>query len=924
MKFASEEEQFSICVKIWWIDDCLRDANSMKLGKQELTCLGLLAAAVMGNAALLTASETEPLSEAKLEFFEKRIRPLFYNNCYNCHSADNKEAGGLRVDDINALLKGGNSGPGVVPGDPDNSVLIARVTHPNDDRTMPPDNRLEEIQIEDLKQWIREGAVWPSLELPADADQTYEEGVVPNEYLLGSHWAWQPLATPEVPEIPMDSPLAFWHKSPIDKFVLSRQLKLGLAPTKDASRATLLRRLSYDLTGLPPTEDELLAFLLDESPSALETVVDRLLESPAFGERWGRQWLDVARYGESTGSARNLPYPHAWRYRDYVIDSFNADKPFDKFIREQVAGDLLPANSPAEKREQLIATGFLALGVKDVNQRFKVRYDMDNVDEQIDAVSRAFLGLTVSCARCHDHKFDPISTRDYYALAGLFTSTETCDALRNQMGGGGLAYYVPERLIKLFDAPTELDSQLQLELSAKQEAAKQARARFISVRDSVKQKDRGPEHAKILQKARQKMLEAQAELVALTDPALVGAVAMGVREAMEIGDTQVRIRGEAEKLGPPVARGFLTLLQHVPKPVINQEQSGRLELARWLTHGSNSLTQRVIVNRIWQHLFGDGLVRTVDNFGATGDEPTHPELLDYLAGEFSKQGWSIKKLVRSLVLTRTYQLSSEATEAIERDPANRWLWRHSPRRLDAEEIRDSILFASRKLEPQRPEKTPSHQLPVSELRNNGPEAKTILDFASQSNSRSIYLPLLRTLVPPSLATFDFVEQGMVTGKRETTTVAPQALYMLNSGLVREHSILVSQRAKSLAQKSPDQLVSFAYRQILQRQPSPTETQRALAFISDYKESVEAHRSTVQSAPESPTQKDADAESTNPSAAGLTEQNRLGAAAAPEDSRDTAITIDEFVPSGQPVSPDDAALAAFCQALFSSAEFRYVR
>ncbi len=514
-------------------------------------CFGLLS-----TSPIALANKPGDHSREQLEFFEKKIRPLFVENCYICHSEHHKEAGGLRVDDYRAITLEGKNGAAVVPGHADKSLLIRRVTHADDAKIMPPDHRLSEQQIADLKKWIDDGAAWPALVVPDGIDQSLDKRVV-HEDLKKNHWAWQPLKRVAVPELDSSHSLAGWPRTDVDKFIASALGEKGLKPVPDASKAVLLRRLTYDLTGLPPTEEDLLAFTLDESDKAIENVVDKLLSSKAFGERWGRHWLDVARYGESTGSARNLPYPHAWRYRDYVIDSFNNDKPYDLFLQEQIAGDQLPASSLAQKREQLIATGFLALGVKDVNQRFKVRYDMDNVDELIDTVSRSVLGLTVSCARCHDHKFDPVSTQDYYALAGIFTSTELCDALRNQMGGGGLAYYVPARLLPLSESfSTESTPALEQEIERKKAEVEEAREAFTKIRDSVKQSDRGPEHAKKLQQARQAMQRKQAELVALTDPAKRGPVGLGVRDAAKPSDTEIRIRGEAEKIGPLVPRGF--------------------------------------------------------------------------------------------------------------------------------------------------------------------------------------------------------------------------------------------------------------------------------------------------------------------------------------------------------------------------------
>lgn len=942
----------------------------------------VLAAGGLGSTKINATEETNVVQsstkseiESKLEFFEKKVRPILYDNCFNCHSADNKEAGGLRVDDHRALLKGGAAGPAIVPGQPEKSVLVKRITHADDKKTMPPDFRLSTEQIEILQKWIADGAVWTELKLPDDVDQTLDEGKIHFEDLAKSHWAWQPLADVTVPEFSNDAPQAGWPRDTIDNFVLAKLGEKSLSPVADASKATLLKRVYFDLTGLPPSEGDLAAFVSNDAPDALAKVVDKLLESPAFGQRWGRHWLDVARYGESTGSARNLPYPHAWRYRDYVIAAFNSDKPFNQFILEQVAGDLLPATSPAEKREQLIATGFLALGVKDVNQRFKVRYDMDNVDEQIDTVSKAFLGLTVSCARCHDHKFDPVSTRDYYALAGIFASTEQCDALRNQMGGGGMAYYVPDRLIRLSDSTTPNLDPAQAELlEKKKEEAKQLREKFIAIRDSVRQQDRDADRQKQLQEARQAMQKAQEELVSLTDPAKLGPVALGVRDSKEISDTAIRIRGEAEKHGPVVKRGYLTALSHVPGQPIPDYESGRHQLARWIVHPSNSLTQRVVVNRIWKNLFGEGLVSTVDNFGSTGQDPSHPELLDYLAKQFVKDGWSTKKLVRKIVLSRTYQLSSQSNDAgMASDPQNKWLWRHSPRRLDAEELRDAMLSVSDSLASGAPSDLPSGELLVRELRNNGPEARKLQEYVLASKYRSVYLPMLRTIVPETLAAFDFVEQGMVTGKRETTTVAPQALYLLNSSFVRTQAFQAAGRLIAQPESSSEARVSTFYRKVLLREPTPIELTLAVDFIANYErdfaESIKSQEtsepasqvlssnsegnvevSNVASAaiPATTNATSANEVATNGTTANGTPANGtpannvvaattgVGGAAVAANAAGAAVVVanpddrpesemDKPVDQGPEIKdPQVAAWTAWCQSLLCSAEFRYLR
>ena len=816
------------------------------------------------------AGAQSPKDEALLDFFEKKIRPLLIDNCFNCHSANTNSRGGLRVDDRNGLVIGGGRGPAVVPGQPEKSLLIAAVRKTHAEVKMPPKKELTEGEIADLTQWIKDGAAWPKPRVPASITRANPEYAK----LRKEHWAFQPISDSWRAELRKQPSDAAWARDDIDRLLLVKMEAKGIKPAVDADALTLIRRVTFDLTGLPPTVAEVEEFVKAWDGAGAkravvwEKTVDRLLASPAFGERWGRHWLDVARYGESTGSARNLPYPHAWRYRDYVIGAFNKDTPFDQFILQQVAGDLLDVKDQVRRDEYLTATGFLAMGVRDVNQRFKSRFVMDNIDEQIDAVTRSFLALTVSCARCHDHKFDPVPTADYYALAGIFQSTDQCTALRNKMGGGGLDYYDPALLLVL-GKRNGLDAATAAKIETTKANLVKARAELLELGENPDKIPAGPQREKLMAAARQKVNKIQNELVLLNDPAGRGPVAMGARDAKIIGDCDIRIRGEAEKIGPTVPRGFLTAFEVPGAAKINPQQSGRLELAQWLASPKNPLTARVIVNRVWHHLFTQGIVLSVDNFGVTGDAPSHPELLDHLATRFTNNGWSIKQLVRTLVLTRAYQLGAETSETnLKIDPANRFVWRHNSRRLSAEEIRDAMLSASGKLDLARPQGSPAGGFKVIELRNNGPEAKGLEDAALQSKHRSVYLPLVRLIVPKSLEVFDFAEQGTVTGSRDTTTVATQALYLLNDPFVRQQAQGLATRV--LARKELDDAarLKVVYQLALSRPATANEIERATSYITDY------------------------------------------AAAASEEK------------SVQ--NPRQAAWSSFCQALLASAEFRYLR
>jgi Protein of unknown function (DUF1553)/Protein of unknown function (DUF1549)/Planctomycete cytochrome C len=852
--------------------------------------------ALAGFVVPAAAAEPDP---AKLEYFEKKVRPILVDHCHACHSADTKPAGGLRVDDRNGLLTGGNAGAAVVPGKPAESRLIIRVTQKDEKRRMPLEGKhLDETQVKVLTKWIEDGAVWPPVKLPASFGKQKEK----YEDLKREHWAFQPLTNPKAPKVAY----AGWAKDEIDRFVLAKLDAAKLKPIDDADKLSLIRRITFDLTGLPPTPAEIDAFVNDNTKDAFAKVVDRLLASSAFGEQWGRHWLDVARYGESTGPSRNIPYPHAWRYRDYVIDSINADVPFNRFIQEQVAGDLLPAANDDESNRQKIATGFLALGVKDVNQRFKVRFLMDNVDEQIDAVTRSVLGLTVSCARCHDHKFDPVPQSDYYAIAGIFTSTDNAAGVRNLMGGGGLAYYAPEMLVKLGGAlpaaPTEQVEKLKVEVE-------EAKKKWDAIRGTPEGLKKAADGFPTQRPFRLKYEKLQADLNALSDPAARGFAAHGVRDGKQIGDTEIRVRGEAEKLGPSVPRGYLTAFAVPGVPAINPKQSGRLELAQWLTNENNPLTARVIANRVWANLFGRGLVSTVDNFGVTGDSPSHPELLDHLANRFLADGWSVKKLVRALVLSRTYQLASDATEQHRKqDPSNILVWRHAPRRLTAEEFRDAALAAAGSLDAKRPEGSPAKAMRMIEMRDNGPEANGIHEAAEKSRSRSVYLPLLRGVTPHALEAFDPVDQTLVSGSRDATTVPGQALFLLNSSFVRRQSLALAERMLKDAKATDSERVQRIYRQTLGRTPTEKESARAIAFLSEYesgaREEFRVAKPVVKKAAPAKPKKD-DEPPFDPD-----QIDQTGEAVA-----------DEVV---QPKDSKTAAWLALVQALYGSVEFRFVR
>ncbi len=740
------------------------------------------------SGSFILAAEPGASSEISAEqrkFFESKIRPVLVQHCYTCHSVESKELGGkLRLDDRASMWSGGQSGPALSRESPEESLLMDALRY--EGLEMPPDAPLSEQIINDFAQWVRMGAPDPRDSVAAQA---------PGDELAESpHWSFSPVISASIPTVSRTD----WPRDPLDHFVLKRQEEAGVQATRDASSAVLARRLYFDLIGLPPTRQEVEDFIAadrEQGGAAREALVDRLLASPHFGERWGRHWLDVARYGESNGNdglSRNPTFPHAWRYRDYVIQAFNDDVPYDRFITEQIAGDLLAADDPAARDRQLIATGFLALGskpAKAMNQNF----DMDVVTDQIDVISTGLLGLSVACARCHDHKHDPIPTADFYALAGIFLSTETM---------WGLAANE-----KLTAPPTPLHQLQAAHLNAPTSAAA----------DAASQPAAGENQPVTDPQAEGKSADTQKD----KSPKLIPAQAMGVRDKEKIQNCKINVGGESTKLGPEVPRGFLSACQtSTPPPLIDEARSGRLELAEWLTRGDHPLTSRVMVNRIWLHLFGQGIVSTPNDFGLFGAEPSHPELLDHLATRFQAEGWSIKKLIRAIVLSRTYQLDSFcAQELFEADPDNRLYTRHRRRRLDAESLRDSMLFVSGELNFEPGQGSIIQHLDVLVNKQGS--------LHQPSRHRSVYLCLLRNSPPPELAAFDLPDALRPQGQRNESTLPTQSLFLLNNPFVVEQSAKLAQLALTQAGSPPEMRCRWLFSRVFNREPNPVELEATL-------------------------------------------------------------------------------------------------
>lgn len=799
-----------------------------------------LSACFLGTLGICLPAQGAEIPPGQLKFFEAKIRPILVNECYECHSAEGKAKGGLRVDTREDLLEGGESGPAIVPKDLKESLLITAIRHLDSDLKMPKKRKLPERVIADFTKWVQMGAPDPrsrsqdSAPEPAPSEIDYEKG--------RQYWAFQAPQKRSVPDVKNTA----WPRSEVDRFLLAAMEERGIIPVSDADKRALVRRLYFDLIGLPPTPKQVEAFLTDDSNDATAKLIDTLLASPHFGERWGRHWLDVSRFGESNGMERNFTYPHAWKYRDYVIASFNRDKPYDQFVREQIAGDLLAEKDApgTTAEERSVATGFLALGPKILNERDKVVFQMEMVDEQIDASSRAVLGLTVSCARCHDHKFDPIGMQDYYALAGIFTSTRT---LYGTKGGGGNRQ--ASELMTVGEVDPGLASRHQehsQKLAATQKKLAQATKQFQNLnrnkgknnkannkkkRNNRKNNNKGNNVARV-NEMRQRMGTLKKEVATLRkNSPPPPPVAMGVSEG-SAGDCKLCLRGDAKKRGPVVKRGFPKVFPHTSEQAV-AEGSGRRELANWLVSPENPLPARVMVNRVWHHLFGTGLVRTVDNFGKMGEAPVNQALLDHLAVNFMEQNWSVKTLIRELTNTRAYQLSSRHNVANHKlDPENRLCWQMSHRRLEAEAIRDAILSASGQLNPE-----PFTGSVVQSLGDtNYGRSNRDLGAGPVAHHRSIYLPIIRNAVPEALRVFDFAEPSLIVGRRAHTTVPTQALYLLNDPFVLKQTELMGTRLLEEASNDNDRL-TLAYQLTLSRSPTTLERERSLALVKEFQEAL---------------------------------------------------------------------------------------
>jgi hypothetical protein len=857
------------------------------------------------QSTLLAAEEGQDFS-----FFESKIRPILIEHCYDCHSTETERSGGLGLDSRQATLDGGDLGPAVVPGSSQTSLLVRAISYDDPQLQMPPDGKLSDEVIRDFRQWIDDGALDPRRQssYPQQSEHRDESATAV------THWAYQPLPAAEESEIGFDLPAGsgvdFWVDRGLD------ENRFQAAEVAEAS--VLARRLYYDLTGLPPTPSQLREFLSEPPADRLERLIETLLASHHYGEAQARRWMDVVRYADSI-TLRGFILPEAWRYRDYLIAAYNQDRSLQEMIREQVAGDLLDADSLERRQQQLVATGFLALGNTNLEQQDKSQLEMDYIDEQLDVLGNAFLGQTISCARCHDHKFDPIPTRDYYALAGIFRSSAGLDhanvsqwfdlplplpeheearfvqlaerqqELRqeisrvkkqlekigvsdqryfsidqfpgivldnrqamlvgnwtssrhtfpiigqdyfhdgNEQQGEKSATFEPQELspgvyevrlayqsggnrasnvpIKIFSA----DGEKEVLINQRQKPPEQGlwislgtyrfekagqaivlitnsgadghvivdavqflpkEAELASARETPNGDQRQPSDglAEKETSLRDRLKACERELSEISREIDARPKYLSIKESGSQTELPIHIRGSVHHLGETVPRGFLSAIQTVPT-VSNPD---RLDLANWIADPQNPLTARVYANRIWQQLMGRGIVETPNNFGTTGASPTHPELLDWLAGRLIESGWSTKALIREIVSSRAYQRAQAARDqrALATDPDNRFYWRGQLRRISVESIRDAMLTVSGELDTLQG---------GSSIRSG---TKTDYDYRHASTRRSIYQPIFRNSLPELYEAFDFADPSVSIGKRSRTTVAQQGLSLMNDPWVR--------------------------------------------------------------------------------------------------------------------------------------------
>lgn len=799
--------------------------------------------------SMIPAFSVSAEDEAGVKFYNEQVEPIFVKNCFKCHG-NGKAKGGLNLYTRDAVLKGGESGPAVDLEEDEFSLIMDALNY--ESYEMPPSGKLPQDQIDIVAKWMKMGAPMPARTDVIEIKEEHGPPQVNDE--TRNHWSFRPLQRPATPDVKRDD----WKKNPIDAFVSQSLAEAGFSPNPQADKHVLLRRVYYNLTGLPPTPQQVEEFVKNDSPDAYEELIDKLLASPHYGEHWSRYWLDLVRYAETNSFERDNPKPFVWKYRDYVIRSFNADKPYDQFLLEQLAGDELEEVTA----DSIIATGFYRIGQWDDEPADPKLAMYDELDDIIATTSQGMLGLSMNCARCHDHKLDPLPQADYYSMVAFFRNIRRYGVRSDQS--------VYENSIRSIASPEE-EAKHAEELGKHQARVDQLRAELDEVEKDIRKKLEGGERddfkndsvrLRIIRKYKGDLIKPKAfeayaakrkEWTNLRNrPPKSAAQALAIKEhGIDPPETHLLIRGNPIAEGDVVAPRFPAVLTSATpriEPAIDGKSSGRrLALAKWITDENNSLATRVIVNRIWQWNFGRGLVRTPNNFGLTGDKPTHPQLLEWLSTEFQENGNSIKKLTKLMMMSKTWQMSSSPnTKSYDKDPTNNLYWRFDMRRLRAEEIRDSILAVNGTINLEKmfgPSIYPI--IPEAVLAGQSrPGAGWHTSNESERRRRSVYIHSKRSLGVPLLQSFDVADTDFTCPVRFVTTQPTQALGMLNSDFLNREAQEFAEGLKKNAGEDTTQQVQLALERVLQREPTQEEVDRGLKLLASLENDFEQDKPTA--------------------------------------------------------------------------------
>jgi hypothetical protein len=807
-----------------------------RLLRRSLLALGAIA------ASLLPVRAAEPAFSADdLAFFDAKVKPVLLANCLKCHGGENPK-GKLLLATRGGVLKGGQNGSVVNLEKPEESRLLKAIDYKSDALKMPPPGRIAQGDIDVLAKWVQRGLPMKSLEAEVAALHQTRGGVITEE--SRNYWAYKPVKRPEPPKVRGGA----WVRNPIDAFILAKLEDKGLTAAPPVDRTALVRRIYYDLIGLPPTPEQIDRFVNDQSPGAYEKLIDQLLQSPHYGEKWGRHWLDLVRYAETNGNERDGPKPFAWRYRDYVVKSLNEDKPFYRFVREQLAGDEIDRDSA----DAVTATGYYRLGIWDDEPADPLQARYEEFDDWVATTAQVFLGMTMNCARCHDHKIDPIPQADYYRLLAFFQDVHRYSDNRDVKSSFNLSDISPAAVRKTYEAELRKLESRKAEVG---DAMKQIEDEAIKKMPAIDQRatETGERAAVLARKLNEFLTPAQAEdyrklrrqmneLRARPEPGRDLALSVNNCE-VHPSQTFVMTRGNPHSPAAKVDPGFPRVLgfadPKIPPAAPGARSSGRrMVLADWIASPNNPVTARVFVNRLWQHHFGRGIVASSNDFGKFGTLPTHPELLDWLATEFVRLGWKIKPMHKLIMMSNAYQMSAKASApGLAADPGNSLFWRFNMRRLSAEEVRDSFLFVTGKLNlkvggpsvfPKIPKEVFAGQSRPGEGWPTSP--------AAEANRRSIYVFVKRSLQVPVLAQHDQADTDSSCPVRYTTTVPTQALGLLNGEFGNDTAAVFAERLKKDANDLPGQ-VRRAIRLTTGRMPGDDEVTRDLAFLVELRKKL---------------------------------------------------------------------------------------